>query len=105
MSQQQKWSAGQPVSVGFGGAVAGDRIIALANPKSSPIQRAMRHAGEEGRLVDLTFGRRIRAVLFMDSGHLVRVAISPETLLIRWCEALSPELGGRGGRDALEEKA
>lgn len=102
MSQQQRWPAGHPVSVGFGGAVAGDRIIALANPKSAPIQRAMRHAKEEGRLIDLTFGRRIRAVLFMDSGHVVRVAVSLETLLVRWSEVLGSKsasdlVSARGG--------
>ncbi|MFQ6058278.1 MAG: extracellular matrix/biofilm biosynthesis regulator RemA family protein [Anaerolineae bacterium] len=89
--QQRGWPAGQPVSVGFGGAVAGDRIVALANPKSAPIQRAVRRAKEEGRLIDLTFGRRIRAVVFMDSGHVIRVAVSPETLLVRWSEVRSPK--------------
>jgi regulator of extracellular matrix RemA (YlzA/DUF370 family) len=86
MSRQRGWPGGQPVSVGFGGAVAGDRIVALANPESAPIQRAVYQAREEGRLIDLTFGRRIRAVLFMDSGHVIRVAVSPETLLARWSE-------------------
>lgn len=84
MSWQQGWPAGGPVEVGFGGAVAGERIVALANPESAPIQRAVRRAREEGLLVDLTRGRRGRTVLFMDSGHVVRVAIGPETLLARW---------------------
>jgi regulator of extracellular matrix RemA (YlzA/DUF370 family) len=86
MSRQRGLSVGHPVSVGFGGAVAGDRIVALANPGSAPIQRAARRAREEGRLIDLTYGRRIRTVLFMDSGHVIRTAVSPETLLGRWSE-------------------
>jgi len=107
MSQQRRWRAGQPVSVGFGGAVAGDRIVALANPKSAPIQRAVRRAREEGRLIDLTFGRQIRAVLFMDSGHVIRVAVNPETLLVRWSEGPhpptpSPKIGGEGARSETE---
>jgi regulator of extracellular matrix RemA (YlzA/DUF370 family) len=91
MLRQSGWSAGQPLSVGFGGAVAGDRIVALANPRSAPIQRAVRRAKEEGRLIDLTFGRRIRAVLFMDSGHVIRVTVSPETLFVRWSEVPCPK--------------
>ncbi len=72
--------------------MAGDRIVALANPESAPIQRAVRRAREEGQLIDLTFGRRIRAALFMDSGHVVRVAVSAETLLARWSQVRSPKL-------------
>jgi regulator of extracellular matrix RemA (YlzA/DUF370 family) len=86
MSRQRGLPVGHPVWVGFGGAVAGDRIVALANPGSAPIQRAARRAREEGRLIDLTFGRRIRTVLFMDSGHVIRTSVSPETLLGRWSE-------------------
>jgi regulator of extracellular matrix RemA (YlzA/DUF370 family) len=108
MSEQRRWGVGQPVSVGFGGAVAGDRIVALANPNSAPIQRAVRQAREEGRLIDLTFGRRIRAVLFLDSGHVIRVAVSPETLFVRWSEgphlpAPSPKIGRGGARSGAED--
>lgn len=73
-----------PVWVGFGGAVAGERIVAVANPESAPVQRALRQAQEAGRLIDLTFGRQIRSVVFMDSGHVIRLAVSPETLVARW---------------------
>jgi hypothetical protein len=85
-----------PVTVGFGGAVAGERIVAVANPGSAPIQRAVRWAAKEGHLIDLTYGRRIRAVLFMDSGHVVRVAITPETILARWseCDDKNRMIGG-----------
>jgi hypothetical protein len=70
----------------LGGAVAGERIVAVAQPESAPVQRAMKRAAKTGMLVDLTFGRRVRAVVFMDSGHVVRVAISPETVQARWAE-------------------
>ena len=84
-----KHGAGYPLSVGFGGAVAAQRIVAVGNPQSAPIERAVRWAAEQGKLIDLTYGRRIRAVLFMDSGHVVRVAITPETVLSRWNEVRS----------------
>lgn len=76
-----------PLAVGLGGAVAGDRIVAVARPESAPVQRAMKRAAKAGTLIDLTFGRRVRAVIFMDSGHIVRMAISPETFQARWTEA------------------
>jgi regulator of extracellular matrix RemA (YlzA/DUF370 family) len=78
---------GQPVEVGFGGVVAAGRIVAVGKPESAPIQRAVHRAKKAGTLIDLTCGRRVRAVLFMDSGHVVRVAIRPATLLARWSPA------------------
>ena len=88
MTQSIAWSIG-PIAIGLGGAVAGERIVAVARPESAPVQRAMQRAAEAGTLVDLTFGRRVRAVVFMDSGHVVRVPISPETLQARWAEQAS----------------
>jgi regulator of extracellular matrix RemA (YlzA/DUF370 family) len=79
------------VAVGFGGIVAADRIVAVANPESAPIRRAVRRARAEGQLLDLTFGRRVRAILFMDSGHIVRIAIRPQTLLARWRQSIAVE--------------
>lgn len=81
---------GGPLSVGFGGVVALERIVAMARPESAPTQRAVRRADEDDRLIDLSFGRRIRAVLFLDSGHIVKVAQSPETILARWKALLAP---------------
>lgn len=88
MTHSIAWTIG-PIAVGLGGAVAGERIVAVARPESAPVQRAMQRAAEAGNLVDLTFGRRVRAVVFMDSGHIVRVPISPETLQARWAEQAS----------------
>ncbi len=73
-----------PIAVGFGAAVAAERIVALARADSAPVQRAMRQAADKGLLIDLTFGRQMRSVLFMDSGHVVRLALRPERLLARW---------------------
>lgn len=73
-----------PIAVSAGAAVAGERIIALAPADSAPVQRAMRRAAEQGLLIDLTYGRRVRCALFMDSGHVVRLALRPERFLARW---------------------
>jgi extracellular matrix regulatory protein A len=73
-----------PIVVGYGGAVARERVVAVANARSAPIERLVKEAGEAGRLIDLSFGRRVRALIFMDSGHVVKVALSPETIIARW---------------------
>ena len=73
-----------PVAVGYGAAVAGQRILAVASARSAPIERLVRQAAEEGRLIDLSFGRRVRSVLVLDSGHVVKTALSPETIVHRW---------------------
>lgn len=71
------------VRVGFRGMVAAGRIVAIANPSSAPIKRMLQGAGQEGMLIDLTYGRRRRAVIFLDSGHLALAAIDPEAIATR----------------------
>ncbi|MCC7020915.1 MAG: DUF370 domain-containing protein [Ardenticatenales bacterium] len=88
------WAAGGVVSVGFGAAVAAGRIVAVGNLRSAPVQRVMAEAERHGRLIDLTFGRRARAALFLDSGHVALVGLAPETAVQRWRGALQ---AGRGG--------
>lgn len=73
--------------LGHGGAVALSRVVALANPRSAPVQRLVQQAEAAGRLLDLTFGRRTRAVLLLDSGHVVLAALMAETVLARWAAA------------------
>ena len=60
--------------------VAANRVIAVVSPDSSPVKRAVREAEEKGLLVNATFGRRTRAVIVMDSEHIVLSAILPETV-------------------------
>lgn len=57
-----------------------NRLIAVVSPESAPIKRIITEAREAGRLIDATYGRKTRAVLVMDSGHLVLSAIQPETV-------------------------
>ena len=71
------------VNIGFGNIVAADRLIAIVSPESAPIRRRIQEAREDGRLVDGTCGRRTRAVVVMDSGHVVLSAIQPETVANR----------------------
>lgn len=72
------------INIGFGNIVAANRIIAIVSPESAPIKRIITDARERGELVDATYGRRTRAVMVMDSGHVVLSSIQPETVANRF---------------------
>lgn len=71
------------INIGFGNIVMSSRIIAIVSPDSSPIKRLLKEAEERGQLVDVRHGRPTRSVIVMDSGHLIRSAIQPETIANR----------------------
>ena len=68
------------VNVGFGNAVKISRILAVVNPGSSPIRKLKEEARLEKKVIDVTEGRRTRAILILDSGHLVLSSVQPETI-------------------------
>ncbi len=68
------------LNIGFGNMVAAGRIIAVVAPDSAPVKRLVQESRDAGRLVDGTAGRRTRAVLMMDDGHVVLSAVQPETI-------------------------
>lgn len=71
------------VNIGFGNIVAANRIIAIVSPESAPIKRIIQEAREKGCLIDATYGRRTRAVIIVDSSHVVLSAVQPETVANR----------------------
>jgi len=68
------------LNIGFGNMVAENRLLAIVSPDSAPIKRIIQDAKDSGRLIDATYGRRTRAVLMMDSDHVILSAIQPETV-------------------------
>lgn len=74
------------INVGFGNIVAANRIIAIVAPDSAPIKRIIQEARDRGTLIDATYGRRTRAVVITDSGHVVLSAIQPETVAHRYTD-------------------
>ncbi len=70
----------QLINIGFGNIVSANRIIAIVSPESAPIKRMVQEAKDNGTAVDATYGRRTRAVVIMDSGHIVLSAVQPETV-------------------------
>ena len=71
------------INIGFGNMVSAERLVAIVSPESAPIKRIIQEARERGMLIDATYGRRTRAVIFMDSDHIVLSAVLPETVASR----------------------
>ena len=68
------------LNVGFGNMVSAGRIVAVIAPDSAPVKRLVQEARDAGHLIDATAGRRTRAVLIMDTDHVVLSAVQPETI-------------------------
>ena len=81
----------QLVNIGFGNIVSAERIIAIVSPESAPIKRMVQEAKDQKTAVDATYGRRTRAVLIMDSGHIILSAVQPETVGGRIDKTISQE--------------
>ena len=72
------------INIGFGNILAANRIVAIISPDSAPVKRIIQEARERGTLIDATYGRRTRAVVITDSGHVVLSAVQPETVAHRY---------------------
>ena len=70
----------QLINIGFGNIVNSSKIVSIVSPESAPIKRIIQEAKEGKMAVDATYGRRTRAVLIMDSGHVILSAVQPETV-------------------------
>lgn len=71
------------INIGFGNMVAADRIVTIVSPDSAPIKRLMQDAKNEGRVIDVSCGKRTRAVIITDSNHIIFSAIQSETIANR----------------------
>ena len=87
------------INIGFGNMVSANRLIAIVSPESAPIKRIIQDARDRGTLIDATYGRRTRAVLIMDSDHVILSAIQTETLWNR----LDQEVGEDADDEEEEE--
>ncbi|ASC69628.1 uncharacterized protein XM38_005560 [Halomicronema hongdechloris C2206] len=82
------------INIGFGNIVSANRVIAIVSPESAPIKRIISDARERGQLVDATYGRRTRAVIITDSGHVILSAIQPETVAHRFVASKDSQADG-----------
>jgi regulator of extracellular matrix RemA (YlzA/DUF370 family) len=83
------------INIGFGNMVSASRLVAVVSPESAPIKRMITDARDNGQLVDATYGRRTRAVIITDSGHIILSAVQPETVAGR--------LNDKADRDTASE--
>ena len=79
------------INIGFGNMVAAGRLIAIVSPDSAPIKRMVQEARDRGVLIDATYGRRTRAVIIMDTDHVILSAILPETVAGRLADKSTEE--------------
>ncbi len=71
------------VHIGFSNIVVMNRVIAIASPNSAPTKRTVNEGRSKGLLIDMTNGRRTKAVIVTDSGHIILAALTPETIASR----------------------
>jgi len=71
------------INIGFGNTVSSDRLVAVVSPESAPIKRIIQEARDRSMLTDATYGRRTRAVIIMDSDHIILSAVQPSTVANR----------------------
>ncbi len=87
------------INIGFGNMISSARLVTIVSPDSAPIKRIVQDARDRGRLIDATYGRRTRAVIVMDSDHVILSAIQPETIAARLAGA-APQVTEEEQEDA-----
>ena len=88
------------INIGYGNMVSAGRVVAIVSPESAPIKRMIQDARDSSSLIDATYGRRTRAVIIADSGHIILSAIQPETVSNRIIGASDTQIG----TEELEEE-
>ncbi|MDD6200381.1 MAG: DUF370 domain-containing protein [Firmicutes bacterium] len=71
------------VNIGFGSMIAAHRLLAVVSPDSAPVKRVVQEARDRGMLIDASYGHKTKAVILMDTDHVILSAVSPETLSAR----------------------
>ncbi|MBQ8586757.1 MAG: DUF370 domain-containing protein [Oscillospiraceae bacterium] len=80
------------INIGYGNLVSTERLLTVVSPDSLPVKRLIQEAKDRAMLIDASFGRKTRAVLVMDTDHVILSAISPEAIAKR----------SNGSQDAAE---
>ncbi len=70
----------QLVNIGYGNMVAAGRVVAVVSPEAAPVRRMIQDARDRGHVIDATCGHKTKAVLVMDSEHVVLSPLMPETI-------------------------
>jgi regulator of extracellular matrix RemA (YlzA/DUF370 family) len=79
------------INIGFGSLIADSRILAIVDPDSAPIKRVVQEAKDRQMLVDASYGRKTKAVILMDTDHVILSALTPDAIHARWTEKENPQ--------------
>lgn len=79
------------INIGFGSMVAANRVLAIVAPDSAPIKRVIQESRDRAMLIDASYGRKTKAVILMDTDHVILSAIAPETICARWMDKQEPD--------------
>lgn len=79
------------VNIGFGSMVAANRVLAIVAPDSAPIKRVIQESRDRAMLIDASYGRKTKAVILMDTDHVILSAMTPEVLCARWMDRQEPQ--------------
>ena len=74
------------INIGFGSMIAAHRLLAVVSPDSAPVKRVIQEARDRGMLIDASYGHKTKAVILMDTDHVILSGISPETISARVSE-------------------
>ena len=74
------------INIGFGSMITDERLLAVLEPDSAPIKRIIQEARDRGMLIDASYGRKTKAVLLMDTDHVILSALTPEAIGARWTQ-------------------
>ena len=78
------------INIGFGSMIAASRVLAVVAPDSAPIKRVVQEARDRAMLIDASYGHKTKAVILMDTDHVILSAIAPETIYARWMDKQEP---------------
>lgn len=78
------------INIGFGSMITDERLLAVLEPDSAPIKRVIQEARDRGMLIDASYGRKTKAVILMDTDHVILSALSPESISARWQDKQEP---------------
>ena len=81
----------QFINIGYGNIIAADRIISIITPGAAPTKRMVQEARKDMLVIDATTGRKTRAVIIMDTGHIILSAVQPETVISRLNKDITSE--------------
>ena len=80
------------INIGFGSMIAARRLLAVVSPDSAPVKRVIQEARDRGMLIDASYGHKTKAVILMDTDHVILSAVSPETIGARLEEKETEDL-------------